>query len=139
MTAALIILSRIKLFANERQSAKKQPMPWLKSPVAIIVASQALFTAGDLLARANMRRGGFTLATFLTWWFVIYFTLRTVAMFGQLYILANVPIGKSMALFGATSIALVNVLGVLLLGEVLGARAYAGVSLAVLAFIVMAL
>jgi len=114
-------------------------MPWFKSPVPIIVASQALFTAGDLLARANMRRGGFTLATFLTWWFVIYFTLRTVAMFGQLYILANVPIGKSMALFGATSIALVNVLGVLLLGEVLGARAYAGVSLAVLAFIIMAL
>jgi multidrug transporter EmrE-like cation transporter len=114
-------------------------MPWLKSPVAVIVASQALFTAGDLLARANMRRGGFTLATFLTWWFVIYFTLRTVAMFGQLYILANVPIGKSMALYGATSIALVNVLGVLLLGEVLGVRAYAGVSLAVLAFIVMAL
>jgi drug/metabolite transporter (DMT)-like permease len=44
-----------------------------------------------------------------------------------------------MALYGATSIALVNVLGVLLLGEVLDARAYAGVSLAVLAFVVMAL
>ena len=114
-------------------------MPSFKSPVVMIVGSQALFTAGDLLARANMRRGGFALATFVTWWFVIYFTLRTVAMFGQLYVLANVPIGKSMALFGATSIALVNVLGVLLLGEVLGVRAYAGVSLAVLAFVVMAL
>ena len=118
---------------------EKKAMPWLKYPVVMIVGSQALFTAGDLLARANMRRGGFTLATFLTWWFVIYFGLRTVAMFGQLYVLASVPIGKSMALFGATSIALVNVLGVLLLGEVLGVRAYAGVSLAVLAFVVMAL
>jgi multidrug transporter EmrE-like cation transporter len=114
-------------------------MPWLKSPVFMIVGSQALFTAGDLLARANMRKGGFTLANFVTFWFVLYFTLRTVAMFGQLYVLSSVPIGKSMALFGATSIALVNVLGVLLLGEVLGARAYAGVSLAVLAFVVMAL
>jgi multidrug transporter EmrE-like cation transporter len=114
-------------------------MPWLKSPVVMIVGSQALFTAGDLLARANMRKGGFSLAAFVTWWFVIYFTLRTAAMFGQLYVLASVPIGKSMALYGATSIALVNVLGVLLLGEVLDARAYAGVSLAVLAFVVMAL
>jgi len=54
-------------------------------------------------------------------------------------VLASVPIGKSMALYGATSIALVNVLGVFLLGEVLDPRAYAGVSLAVLAFVVMAL
>jgi multidrug transporter EmrE-like cation transporter len=114
-------------------------MLWLKSPVVLIVGTQALFTAGDLLARANMRKGGFTLTTFLTWWFVLYFTLRTVAMFGQLFVLATVPIGRSMALFGATSIALVNVLGVLLLGEVLDLRAYAGVSLAVLAFVVMAL
>jgi multidrug transporter EmrE-like cation transporter len=114
-------------------------MPWLKSPVVMIVASQALFTAGDLLARANMRKGGFALATFVTWWFALYFGLRTVAMFGQLYVLASVPIGKSMALYGATSIALVNVLGVLLLGEILDVRAYAGVSLAALAFVVMAL
>jgi multidrug transporter EmrE-like cation transporter len=86
-----------------------------------------------------MRKGGFTLANFLTWWFIAYFVLRTVAMFGQLYVLASVPIGKSMALFGATSIALVNVLGVLLLGEVLTVSAYAGVSLAILAFVVMAM
>jgi hypothetical protein len=114
-------------------------MVWLKSPVWLIVGTQALFTAGDLLARANMRKGGFALANFLTWWFIAYFVLRTVAMFGQLYVLASVPIGKSMALFGATSIALVNVLGVLLLGEVLTVSAYAGVSLAVLAFVVMAM
>ena len=114
-------------------------MTWLKSPVLLIIATQALFTAGDLLARANMRKGGFTLANFLTWWFIAYFVLRTVAMFGQLYVLASVPIGKSMALFGATSIALVNVLGVLLLGEVLTVSAYAGVSLAILAFVVMAM
>ncbi|HEX7599944.1 MAG TPA: hypothetical protein VF518_17125 [Polyangia bacterium] len=113
-------------------------MAWLKSPVLLIVGTQALFTAGDLLARANMRKGGFVLANFITWWFITYFALRTLAMFGQLYVLANVPIGKSMALFGATSIALVNVLGVLLLGEVLSTSAYLGVSLAVLAFVVMA-
>jgi hypothetical protein len=86
-----------------------------------------------------MRKGGFALANFLTWWFITYFMVRTLAMFGQLYILSSVPVGKSMALFGATSIALVNVLGVLLLGEVLTTTSYAGVSLAVLAFVVMAL
>jgi hypothetical protein len=126
-------------FANHQESAGKKPMPWLKSPLVLIVGTQALFTAGDLLARANMRKGGFTLANFVTVWFIAYFTLRTLAMFGQLYVLANVPIGKSMALFGATSIALVNVLGVLLLGEVLTASTYVGVSLAVLAFVVIAL
>lgn len=114
-------------------------MSWLKSPIIIIVGTQALFTAGDLLARANMRRSGFTIASFLTWWFLAYFALRTVAMFGQLWVLASVPVGKAMALFGAASIALVNLLGVLLLGEVLTVATYAGVSLAILAFVVMAL
>jgi hypothetical protein len=113
-------------------------MQWLKHPVVLIVLTQALFTTGDLLARANMRKGGFVLSNFITAWFALYFALRTVAMFGQLYVLASVPIGRSMALFGAASIALVNVLGVFLLGEVLTPRAYVAVSLAIAAFIVMA-
>lgn len=113
-------------------------MSWLKHPIVLIVVTQALFTIGDLLARANMRKGGFVLSNFLTTWFIVYFVTRTIATFGQLYVLTSVPVGRSMALFGATSIALVNVLGVLLLGEVLTPRGYAGVSLAILAFLVMA-
>jgi drug/metabolite transporter (DMT)-like permease len=42
-----------------------------------------------------------------------------------------------MALFGAGSIVLANVLGVLLLGDVLSIRTYAGVALAVMAFLAM--
>jgi len=99
MTAALGFMSRLSSSQTTNNLREKSPCPGSSLPVALIIGSQALFTAGDLLARANMRQSGFTLATFLTWWFVIYFTLRTVAMFGQLYILANVPIGKSMALF----------------------------------------
>lgn len=114
-------------------------MSWLRSPTLIIVLTQLLFTAGDLLARVNMKRGGFALANFLTVWFVVYTLLRTLATFGQLYVLAAVPIGRTMALFGATSITVVNVLGVLLLGEVLSVGSYVGVSLAVLSFVVMAL
>jgi len=110
----------------------------LKSPFAMAVASQALFTAGDLLARANMRTGGFTLANFCTWWFAAYFTLRQLAMFGQLYVFSTVQLGKTMALFGAISIVLSNALGLLLLNETLTPMAYAGAALAVMAFTFLA-
>jgi uncharacterized membrane protein len=112
-------------------------MTWLKSPVLIIVATQLLFTAGDLIARANMRHNPFAIATFLKGWFIVYFLIRQVAMLGQLYVFSSMQLGKTMALFSATSILLVNVLGVLLLGEILSARAYVGVAMVVLAFIVL--
>jgi multidrug transporter EmrE-like cation transporter len=105
--------------------------------IVIIVATQLLFSAGDLLARANMRQHGFTVAAFLKWWFFVYLLSRQVATVGQLYVLASVPIGRTMALFGAASIVIANVLGVLLLGDILSTRSYAGVALAVLAFTVM--
>jgi hypothetical protein len=114
-------------------------MSWFRHPVIVIVVTQLLFTAGDLLARIQMKKGGFLLSNFVTGWFLVYTLTRTVATFGQLYVLATVPIGRTMALFGATSITLVNLLGVLLLGEVLSVSSYIGVSLAVLSFVVMAI
>jgi len=110
---------------------------WLKSPAVIIVGTQLIFSIGDLMARANMRKHGFTAAAFLNLSFVIYILSRQVATVGQLYILATVPIGKTMALFGAASIVFANVLGVLLLGDLLSMRSYAGIALAVTAFLVM--
>ena len=91
-------------------------MTWIKSPVAIIVATQLLFTTGDLIARANMRHHSFCLSTFLSGWFLLYFLIRQVAMFGQLYVFSALQLGKTMALFGATSIVVVNALGILVLG-----------------------
>ena len=114
-------------------------MAWLKSPYVIVIGTQALFTVGDLLARYNMRSQGFTWATFVTWWFLLYFIIRQVAMFAQLYVFAGVELGKSMAMFGAVSIALSNLLGFLLLGEILGVAAYVGVALAISAFLVLTL
>lgn len=114
-------------------------MTWLKSPVFVIVATQLLFTTGDLIARANMRHSPFTLSTFLSGWFLFYFAIRQVAMFGQLYVFSLLEVGRSMALFSATSIVAVNALGVLLLGEVLSVQAYLAVGFVVLGFVVLAL
>ncbi len=114
-------------------------LSFLKSPIVVVVGTQLLFTVGDLMARANMRKHGFTTAAFLNLSFLIYIASRQVATVGQLYVLATVPIGKTMALFGAGSIILGNVLGVLLLGDLLSVRSYAGIALAVLAFAVMSL
>jgi uncharacterized membrane protein len=108
-------------------------------PILLIVFSQALFTAGDLLARANLRANGFELRTFISWWFVLYSVLRTLATFAQLYVFATVQLGRSMALFGAASIVLSNLLAFLLLAETLSLGAYLGVSLAVAAFLCLAL
>jgi multidrug transporter EmrE-like cation transporter len=114
-------------------------LAWLKSPIVVVVGTQLLFSVGDLMARANMRKHGFTAAAFLNLSFLVYIVSRQLATVGQLYVLATVPLGKTMALFGAASIILANVLGVLLLGDLLSPRAYAGIALAVLAFIVMSL
>ena len=115
------------------------PGSWLKSPVVVVVGTQLLFSVGDLMARANMRKHGFTAAAFLNLSFLVYILSRQIATVGQLYVLATVPIGKTMALFGAGSIVFANVLGVLLFGDVLSMRSYAGIVLAVLAFLVMSL
>ncbi len=85
-----------------------------------------------------MRKYGFTMSTFLSLWFIVYFAIRTIAMFGQLYVFTTVQLGKTMALFGAVSIVLSNVLGLLLLKETLSPVSYAAISLAVAAFLVMA-
>ncbi len=114
-------------------------MTWIKSPVAIIVATQLLFTTGDLIARANMRHHSFCLSTFVNGWFVLYFLIRQIAMFGQLYVFSALQLGKTMALFGATSIVVVNALGILVLGEILSTQAYLAIGLVVLGFVVLSM
>lgn len=107
--------------------------------IVLVIGCQLLFTASDFLARINMPSQGFKLTTFLSGWFLTYFIFRTIAMFGQLYIFANLELGKTVVLFGATSIVLSNLLGFFVLKEVLSIGAYAGVSLAAVAFMLLAL
>lgn len=110
-----------------------------RSPVVWVVITQLLFTTSDLIGRSAMKTHGFKPAAFWSLWFLAYLVLRQSAMIGQLYVFSCVPLGRSMALFGAASIVLSNVLGLLLLKETLSLPVYVGVSLAVLAFLALAL
>lgn len=109
------------------------------SPLVVVLLAQALYTASDLVARYFMGTYGFTLSNILSPWFAVYFTLRTIAMFGTLYAFTTFDLGKNVALFGAMSIVFGSVFGYLLLGEVLTTTQYAGVMLAIVAFILLAL
>ena len=77
-------------------------------PIIIIIVTQLLFTTSDLLARTYMPKQGFALVTFLSGWFLVYFFIRIIAMFGQLYVFTAIELGKTMALFGAISIILAS-------------------------------
>jgi hypothetical protein len=110
----------------------------MKYSILVIIVTQLLFTGSDLLARYNMPKLGFKFTAFLSTWFILYFLIRTIAMFGQLYIFTTIELGKTMALFGAISIILSNLLGLLILKEVLPIGVYLGVSFAVLAFLILA-
>lgn len=110
-----------------------------RSPVFWVVLTQVLFTSSDLIGRSAMKTHGFKAASFFSFWFLAYWLLRQIAMFGQLYVFSTFELGRSMALFGAASIVLSNVLGFLLLRETLSVPVYVGVSLAVLAFLTLAL
>lgn len=108
------------------------------SILPVLIATQLIYSISDFMGRAYMAKHGFHAAAFLSWWFLWYQLIRQVAMFGQLYIFACVPLGKTMAMLAAASIVLSNLLGFLFLKEVLTLPAYAGVFLAVTAVLVMA-
>ena len=110
----------------------------MSKPVFILIGTQCLFTLSDLIGRTYMARYGFKFSAFLSLWFLIYLLVRQLATFGQLYVFAHIQLGKTMALFGAVSIVLSNLLGLLYLGEKLAPASYLGVCLAIFAFIALA-
>lgn len=114
-------------------------VPIWKSPALIIIGAQILFSISDVIGARAMKAHGFTAASFFTWWFFTYTVIRQVAVFGQLYIYANMDLGRSVALFGAGSIIIGNVMGFLLLKQAMTLPVYVGVSLAICAFLALAL
>jgi drug/metabolite transporter superfamily protein YnfA len=107
-------------------------------PLPLLIGTQLLFSCSDIMGSYFMSTQGFTLANLLRPWFLVYFAIRTVATFGQLYIFATMNLGKTMALFGAVSIMISNAFSILVLGHMLSPLGYVGVSLAVLTFLVLA-
>ena len=85
-------------------------MPFWKSPAFLIIGSQLLFSISDVIGARAMKTQGFTPAAFLTWWFLLYTLIRQIAVFGQLYIYSSMELGRSVALFGAGSIIIGNVM-----------------------------
>jgi multidrug transporter EmrE-like cation transporter len=108
-------------------------------PLVIVIGSQALFTVSDLLGRWAMKTHGFTPGAFLRWWFAGYMLVRTLATFGQLYVFSSVTLGRTAALFAATSVVLNTLLGLLVLRESLSLAVACGVALALAALAVLAL
>lgn len=109
------------------------------NPIIVILGTQLLFTLSDLLGRHAMTTSGFSQKSFLSLWFLGYFIIRNVAMFGQLYVFSKIELGHTAALFGATSIVLANMLGLLFLKEALSPLTYVGVGLATCAFLILAI
>lgn len=107
--------------------------------IVVVIGSQILFLVSDLMGRHYMSTLGFKFSSFVTWWFLGYQLIRFVATIGQLYVFSQFELGKTIALFGAAGLVLANLAGYLFLGEVLTLKAYIGVLLATLAFIVIAL
>jgi len=108
------------------------------NPILVVVLTQLLFTTSDVVGRYLMTTVGFTSQAFFSGWFLSYFLIRNIAMFGQLYVFSKIELGSTMALFGAVSIILANGLGYLFFREVLSTQAYVGIILAILAFAFLA-
>ncbi|MBA2482129.1 MAG: hypothetical protein H0V44_15825 [Planctomycetes bacterium] len=104
----------------------------------VIIGSQLLFSTSDFMARYYMKGQAFCVATFVSVWFAIYFIIRTIAMFGMLYAFTTVPLGRTMGLLSMTGLVVANVLGLLLLKEVLTPVAYIGLALGMIALFLLA-
>jgi uncharacterized membrane protein len=105
----------------------------------MLILAQVLFTISQLVARANLKRFGFHVSTLLEPWTLLFLALWITATAIQIYIFSRVYLGQAAAMFGAASLVLTNVLGVVLLREVLSPVSYLGVALAFSALTIMAM
>ncbi len=111
----------------------------ISNSVLTLLAAQILFSAGDLLARFKMHKYGFTQTNLLSLWFSVYVVTHMAATLLQLYVFANVELGRTITLFAVSGIVLANLTGLLFLHEVLTIYAYAGIVLAFVAFMLLAI
>jgi drug/metabolite transporter (DMT)-like permease len=108
-------------------------------PISILLVSQAIFTATDLLGRYGMRGSGAFVEKIAKPWFVLFLFGHIIASIGQLFVFSKFDVGKTVTLFGAVSIVTAGLLGFLLLKEAISLRVYFGMAFAVIAFCILAL
>lgn len=77
-------------------------------------------------------------STFLSGWFLLYFAIRQVTMFGQLYVFSVSEIGKTMAAVQRYIVDRGQRPGRSVAGRILG-QAYLAIGLVALGFVVLAL
>jgi hypothetical protein len=109
------------------------------NPLVVVIVSQLLFTASDLLARLKMRQLGFGAEAFVSWWFVGYMGLRMLATFGQLWVLSRLVMGAALPMFAAASAVLSMMLSITVLNEGLSTKTVIGGGLAIAALVALAI
>lgn len=92
----------------------------------------------DIIASHYMKNGGFNWTNIVSLWFLGYQAIRFIATIGQLYILANVELGKTITLFALAGLIFANLAGFLLFKEVYSIYVYIGIMLAITSFIIIA-
>ncbi len=111
----------------------------MTSPLIILILTQLVFTASDVLGRHFMHKYGFTINSFLHGWFIIYVLLHSLATLGQLYVFTTIQLGKTITLFAIVSIVFANIIGLLLLRESISITTYIGIALATSAFLILSI
>lgn len=72
-------------------------------------------------------------------WFVWYAVVRVLSTGAQFYVFTKVDLGKTVTLFSVAGIIFANILGLLFLKEVLSVKDYLGVTLAIIALIILSI
>lgn len=109
------------------------------SPIVVVLITQLVFSATDLLARSHLRSANFGVSSIAQPWFIWYAAIRVISTFAQFYVFTKVDLGKTVTLFSIAGIIFANILGVLFLKEVLSVKDYLGVVLAIIALIILAI
>lgn len=109
------------------------------SPYAVLFIVQVLYIAADVLTKRALVVHGFGPAMLASSVFWSGSALRLIAITGQLWLMSQQPLGKTMTLLFVAGIITSNVLGWLLFQEVLALREYVGVALAIVALLLFIL
>jgi multidrug transporter EmrE-like cation transporter len=86
-----------------------------------------------------MHQHGLDADAFVSWWFAGYMALRTLATFGQLWVLSKLVLGHALPMFAASSVVVSMLHSVTVLSQGLTTMAVIGGGLAVASLVALTL